>query len=333
MPAIFLIALALLAIPDPAFAQAACPDMTALQRWAGYLSWLGFIYALGIGFVSAGIIFVFYGVIKQIAHSLRYAIEVFAYVASALLIASGHIYSVPGEFVLWPVMTGCITFAASVFYTLWLHKIKGDDPRMLYTIFLMVWAPVAIFYGQSAIGFLAVLAVIGILGFSFAVGRLSYAFGYERKEQIPGGTMAALMLLTAYVVVHLFWKDAPMFVRVFMPGALWLGSFVAFIGILILSSSFYDEDDGRFWVMQLVAWVVYGVFGTLGMIYDITPLPAMTLVMFALYLASKPLDLEWEKNAITVGISLIISGSIFGGAWFVASTNAAMARHFIAMVQ
>lgn len=333
MPAMFLIALALLAIPDPALAQAACPDMTTLQRWAGYLSWVGFLQILGIGLGAAGIIFVFYGVIKQIAHAMRYAIETFAYIASALLIASGHIYSVPGEFLLWPVMTGCITFAASVFYTLWLHKIKGDDPRTLYTLFMVVWGAVAIFYGQSAIGFLAVLAFIGILGFSIGIGPLSYAFGYERKAQIPGGTMAALMLLSAYVLAHLFWKDAPMFVRVFMPGALWLGSFVAFIGILILSSSFYDDDDGRFWVMQLVAWVVYGAFGMLGLIYDIVPLPAMALTLFAFYLASKPLDFEWEQSPITVGISLLMASAVFGTAWFFATSNAAMARHFIAMVQ
>src|SRR3989344_2680947 len=219
----FLLAVLLCLVPAIAFGHdLQCPDLTLAQRWVGYLSWLGLAYGLGTVLIGLGILFVFGGVIVQIIASLRYLLEVVAYVLCASAIALAW-YSDPA-YQLPYLMAACIGFAGCVYLTIWLHDLTGDDPRVVMGILMGVWGAVAIIFNQVAIGFLAVGALMGVLGFSIGVGAGYYAFGFERDDVIPRTTTTAFILLAAFVAEKLLWPGAPAWVSVFAPGAFWLGS-------------------------------------------------------------------------------------------------------------
>jgi len=259
---------------------------------------------------------------------MRLVLEVFAYVFSLGLIVAAN--GMAQEYQLWPLLIGCLGFAASVYTTIWLHNIEGDDPRTLLALFMVVWGAVTVYYGEVAIGFLTMGALMGILGFTVGVDRLSYYFGFNSRHVIPQATYSALIILIMFVLQKLGIPDAPAYVKVFAPAAFWLGSFVAFTGLLIMSSKYYEDE--HYWSLQFLAVTMYMFAIALGMWFNIQPLPGMAGTFLVLYAASKPLEFNM-KDAISVGISLILCGSILSGAWYVVSTNPAIAQHFFALVK
>ena len=85
---------------------------------------------------------------------------------------------------------------------------------------------------MSEIGFLAIAALMGVLGFSVAVTPMCYAFGFKDKESVDSGTAAALMVLGIYVIAQIFYPNMPQAMAVFTTGAFWLGSLVGYLGLL-----------------------------------------------------------------------------------------------------
>ena len=205
-----------------------CSDLSTLQIWAGYLSWIGFFKVLGAAIFAAGVLFFTGGAIVRLIYHMRLLLEVVAYLVSAALIGSG--YWVSHEYLTWTVFIGCLLFMGSVFLTLYVHKIKGDDPKSLAAIFTVVWGAVAIYYNMPEVGTLTMLAIMTLLGFTVIVDRLSYGLGWHEKASIPPGTTAALIILAVFVLQKLFASAPPAYVQVFSIGAFWTGSIVAFTG-------------------------------------------------------------------------------------------------------
>lgn len=307
--------LAAFVLAGSAYAQTAdCPDLNALQRWAGYLSWLGFFKGLGVVIFGAGVLFFFGGIIVDLVYHLRQLLEVIAYGASAALIASG--YWVSADYLTWTVLLGCIIFMGSIFLTIFIHDFKGDDPKPVAAILMVVWGAVAIYYNMTEVGILATLALMTLLGFSVIVGPLSYSFGWNDESAMPSGTAAALMVLGAFLAQKAFFPNAPAYVQVFAPGAFWAGTIVAFTGLLIMSSRFYRRFDGGYFPMQIITVAIYLAGIATGMILNINPLAGAAGVFLTLYLAAKPMEVP-KKSLAGFGLALMCSGAImFGAGWF-----------------
>jgi len=301
-------------------------NLTTFQVWAGYLTWLGLVKLLGAVILSAGVITLFWGVLTRIVFRARVLLEIIGYAVSAALIAGG--YWTPSDYLVWVVLAGCLLFAASVFATLWIHHIKGDDPKSLATLFMLVWGTVAIYYGMPEVGFLAVAALMSLLGFSVVVSPLSYAFGFKEKAAIPSATMAAILLAAVFLLLRLSLPVRPGFVEVFMPGTFWIGSFVAMTGLLIMSSRYYADDFYQLVLAQVLFIGVAAIGFMLGLIVGIAPLTGIAGTFFVLYLAEKPLDIT-PHNAISVGISLILVGGVLWTAWEVAKAHEDVVRHYL----
>ena len=178
-------------LPVAALAQTTgCAELDTLQIWAGYLSWIGFFKVLGATIFAFGVLFFAGGAIVKLIYHMRLLLEVVAYLASAALIGSG--FWVPPEYLTWTVFIGCLLFMGSVFLTLYVHNIKGDDPKSLAAIFTVVWGAVAIYYNMPEVGTLTMLAIMTLLGFTVVVDRLSYGFGWHDKASIPAGNDCCL---------------------------------------------------------------------------------------------------------------------------------------------
>ncbi len=312
-------------------AETTCPEFTALQRWAGYLSWMGFFKTLAVVAIAAGIIFFFSGFLKLAWESIwlivRNVADVLAYATSFGLIALGN--WMPEEYRLWPVMIGSILFAGSMKLTIWLRKIKTEKPTGFFAILTVVWGTIAIYYNMSEIGFLAVGAFMGILGFSVAVSPLCYAFGFENEKDIDAGTAAALMILLLYVLGHIFYPAMPNAVKVFMTGAFWLGSLVGYIGLLILSSKWVVESKrGNYAWMQIItiAACIVGVAG--GSTFGINALAGIAGTLFVFYLAGKLVEIP-TNGMMGFGLKLMLIGAVFSGAWMYAKDHEALIKTYL----
>ncbi len=308
-----LFALAML-MANPALAETlTCPDLTTLQRLAGYVTLLGFAKVLGASIFAFGLIAVAGGVIVKVVYQSRVLIEIAGYVLSFVLIGAG--YFMPDTTQLtWLVLTGCILFGGTVMMTLWIHEIKGDDPKPLAALFMVVWGAVAVFYNMPEVAALSVMALMTLLGFSIIVGRLSYAFGFENDASIPSGTTAALVLLAVALVLHAYVPSAPDAVSVFKPGLFWVASFVGFVGLLIIASRWYGKRE-TYVARQIVTIVVlFGSVG-LGLVLGLNPLAGMAGVFLVLYLASKPIEIE-THGKIAFGLTLMATGGILYTAWW-----------------
>jgi hypothetical protein len=328
----FIAMIVVLLFASSAFAaDAVCPELSAVQRWVGYLSWMGFFKVCGIAALAAGVIIFFHGFIKWAWDSLwaviRDVADILAHVVSIGLIVSGA--WTPAEYQLWPVLGGCILFGGSVFLTIWLRNIKGDDPTGICALFTVVWGAVAIYYGMPEVGFLAVAAFMGVLGFSVAVTPFCYAFGFRKEGDIPSATAAALLILVIYVVVHVFFPNVPTAGKVFEAGAFWLGSFVGFLGLLILSNKWYVRAmrTSYAWI-QLVTVAFYMVGVAAGMTFGINPLAGMAGTFLVFYAADKLIEIE-TQSVMTFGLKLMLVGAVFSGAWFFANQHEALVKTYL----
>ncbi len=311
----------------PAFGQTQeCPDLTLLQRAAGYVTLLNVAKVFGAALVGVGVLFVFGGIIVRIVYHMRILLEVLGYAASFALIASGHWLPDPA-YLTWTVFIGCLLFAGTVFATLWIHNIKGDDPKQLAAIFMVVWGAVAVFYSMPEVGFLAVGALMTILGFSVIIGNLSYTFGFEDEKMIPSATVSAILLLAIFLVIHVFVPDAPPFIAVFKSGMFWIASFVGFIGLLIMSSRYYASGQ-NYIGMQIITVVLSIAAVGVGLVFGLNPLVGIAGTFFVLYLASKPVELP-QSGMTTFGITLMLSGGIVYGAWWFGTKYTTLAQQYL----
>jgi hypothetical protein len=327
MKHILLAVFAAITLTSPAFAQAAdCPDLTALQRVAGYVTLLGLLKIIGACVIAGGLLLLTGGILVKVIYRARVLLEILAYVVSLALIASGY-WLTDSSYLTWTVFTGCILFGGSVMASLWIHKIDGDDPKPLAAFFMVVWGAVAVFYNMPEVGFLSAMALMTILGFSIIVKPMCYAFGFEEDKHIPTATMAGIFLLIVFCVVHIFVPEAISAVTVFKPGVFWVASFVAFIGLLIMSSKWYAE--GRDYItLQLITVVVLGAALAAGLTFGINPLAGMAGTFLVFYLAAKPIEIPADSK-IAWGINITISGFFIFGGWWLGTKNIELVSQYL----
>jgi hypothetical protein len=311
-------------------ADAVCPEINALQRWAGYLSWMGFLKLCSVLALAVGACIFFWGfitwAIENLWNLIRGIVDVVGYAASAALVIGGA--SVSPEYQLWLVLGGCILFGASVQATVWLRELKGDSPTPIFALYAVVWGAVAVYYNMPEVGFLAVAAVMGLIGFSVWVSPFCYAFGFRKDEDIAAGTAAALMLLIAYCLGKVFAPEAAPALKVFEPGVFWLGSLVGYIGLLILSNKWYQGRNGFYGPMQVVACLFYFAGIAIGMIFGINALAGIAGTMLVFYAAAKLIEIEAD-TAMGWGFKIMLVGGVFSGAWYWANRHEALVKTYL----
>lgn len=305
-------------LSEPALAQTAncdCHELSTAQVWVGYLSWMGFFKGLGVLAIAGGIFGLFGHFILTFVVALRHALVVLGFVVSIGLVVGA--YWLAPDYQLWPVMIGCLGFMASIFAYISVWKIQGDDPKTVAAILTIAWGAAAAFYNLVEIGILANLALVTFLGFSVVVGRLSYGFGWHEDAKMRSGTAAALLLLAVFVAQKAIFPHAPAYVQVFATGTFWVGSIVAFTGLLIMSSKWYDMTHSNYLAMQLITIIIYVTCIAVGMILHINPLAGAAGVFLAFYVAAKPMEIS-DAGFPAFCVGLIITGALMSGIWYVA---------------
>lgn len=148
-------------------------------------------FAIGVGVVCAIILaFKLFDVLKGIPTLLW---EIGLYGSSIALIASPFWMESPGE---WMKIVGCLLLAGSILFSGMARNVDPNNDAFFGTL-LVIYGGLALFYGSEPIGYLAICALLSLVGFSVVSGGLCIAMGYEDEDKLPGGTLVAVLLTAA----------------------------------------------------------------------------------------------------------------------------------------
>ena len=147
----------------PATAQTAtCPQLTDIQRVAGFatLANTGMTLAIVFGMLCLGfLLFRFGGWLRSVFELVPVQVyEALGYAVSAGLVAGGYWLSPADE--VWTSLCGSLFFAVMLCITVYVHKLKTNHMEF-FGILLAAWVPVAAFYSNEYVGFIAVAAFMG----------------------------------------------------------------------------------------------------------------------------------------------------------------------------
>lgn len=208
---------------------------------------------------------------------------------------------------------GCLGFLGAMEYSAYSRKLESRT--FLYALLTIVWAAVAFWFNSSLIGFIAVGAFLTTLGFSALVTPLCYCIGFRDDHVMARATAAAAILVATYVSSEMCALILPVQAQLFKFGVLFLGSFVYFTGLLIMSSKYYAKTTSSYFLMQIIT-VASGIAALLlGFIYNIPTLQKIGGTFFFLYFVEKYSELPWDSSSWP-WLSLIFGGLLWGAARF-----------------
>jgi len=259
-----------------------------------------------------------------------YAIEIFGYVLCVFGLVSGLIWPGLG---IWFVVPACLLLFGLLSLTEQLHfkdfdkkRYESDEGKhqllpgkgwlsfslfqVQFAIMTFVYGGAALVYNSQVLGFMAIMALEGLLGFTMLVGPLCVGLGFSSEKVIPRATAASFLILLVYLLTRVTGGDPGIF-HVFQGGAFFIGTFVYFLGLLILSSWYYyawgrrgseKGSHAQFWFMQVVTIASGCAAFYLGSVFGITALLGVGGTFFVIYLMEKYTELPWSEIGFAWGL-------------------------------
>ncbi|MGD1701092.1 hypothetical protein [Dapis sp. BLCC M229] len=243
--------------------------------------------------------------------------EIIIYLVCFGAIVGGNFVTGIGEFIAFP---GCLGLIGAISFSHYLHRKffqKLVDEKNSYPYYLdsfilfIIWAIAAIIYQSSLLGFIAIIALETCLGFSVVITPLCYMIGFTERDVISRAMSASLILLTLYVSAEIANFELP-YIGIFSTGVLFVGTFVYFVGTLIVSSKWYDY--GKFNINRYL-WLQFLTIGSgvtalyIGSVWQVLLLQRIGGTFFFLYLIEKYFELPWHEKLwawATLGLAVIL---------------------------
>jgi len=220
-------------------------------------------------------------------------------------------------------LVGALLYGVGFVWTVLRHtedwKLSGTA---LGAILAVAWGVTAAAFDSQLVGAFSVAALMSAFGFSalFVPGLI--AVGFESDAAVPRATLAAFLALGLFVGAQAAGISTE-HVDAFRAGALYVGGFVGYLGVLIIGSKWYARDAG--YVLCQVPAVVAGIGAIyLGSVLGIPELQKMGGTLFVLYLMEKPFEIPAESLTAYAAITLVVCGIIYGaGMWVNANLDVA----------
>jgi len=209
----------------------------------------------------------------------------------------------------WLIFFGCLAFVATLSFTIKLHYSNEKNIGLIASwICCIVWTIVAIYQQNREAGYLAVMALESSLGFVIFVGQLVIMIGFQSEKVIPSATIASFILLLIGSILHIQQRSNFLTIPFTRP-LLFIGTFVYFIGMLILTSRLYTEWRTKphiFFLLQFIAFFSGLATMFFGPMLEIPFIQAIGGTMFVIWLLEKYVEIAPWTGLFTV------TGSLFG---------------------
>lgn len=303
---------ALATVPDNLVAPTV--ELNWAQRALGGRVFVNILWVLAIlGIAAFSLILLFSlapWLIEVFVHIPLVVYEVLFFLIGCGLVAWGRLQSSAGT-APFIGLTGCVLMGCALIFAAKNHK--WEKPTALVSgILAVVWSLVALLYGDSMIGFAAIAALMSFLGFTVAIEPLTYYIGFEDEAAVGRATTAAFGILVPFCVLRVLDTSVP-FVSVFEGGALWLGSFVGYVGLLIASSRWYSSRHVSYATIQVIT-VIAGVAALfVGSVFSIGELQKIGGTFFVLWGIEKFIEFVsvWEGVRTKAFFGLVGSSAVY----------------------
>lgn len=264
-----------------------------------------FLWIIGILMILGGTsnIVGFY-LLEILAHLNIVLVELLAYSGILGLLWSAETYFNPRHpnIAVFVALTGCLAMIPCYFFSLHLHFVHTGNStekacQGVFSFCAVVWSLIALRLDSSLIGFCSVGALFGALGFFAAATPFCYAFGFTSEDVIPRCMGISFYLLVVYVwsVLHGY-TESPIW-RVFQPGVLGFGTFIYFLGWLLVTNRFYwtvwvlRELPTGYWLCNAGALLSGMAAIALGGIPELRLLQSVGGTFFGLWVLAKYVDI------------------------------------------
>lgn len=186
-------------------------------------------------------------------------------------------------------LLGAVAFSGLVGFSVG-RRDKAQSPVLLSILVALVSMVAAVLSASTWPGYVAVLGLLGALGFSAAVVPFGYVFGFDREDDLFNATTAGVLISLAGIFVP---STTPV-VSLLLPGACFFGPFVGLLGLLIMSSRYYARTTGKYFLTNLLFGVVAVTLLLLGSVYDAGAVQEVAGTYVVLWMAEKLTDVPAE---------------------------------------
>lgn len=301
----------LAAVPAPTATAVAPATLTALQRFAGLITFMNVLWVIAIvvGVISIVYFFgsIFVDLLKVLLEVPPIVYELLFYTGAVGLLVFGR--TLRPEISPYVGLAGALLFAGAIVYSTVTRKLKSE-PMRFCLILAIVWAIAALVYGSQMLGFITVMALLGALGFSAMMWPGVIALGFEDDDALGKATSAAFLILIGFCAARIT-ADASPTLAIFEKGALFMGSFVGYLGLLVASSRWYEHKRYPYVLFQIVT-VAAGIGAiAVGSIFGIGELQKIGGTFFVIYLLEKIIEIPAESARGYAFVGMLASGAIF----------------------
>jgi len=201
-------------------------------------------------------------------------------------------------------LTGGLAFVPLWLYSSNLHLSSADGAKenflfITYGLAFSVLAPLAVLHDSRLIGFIAVLALYGAMGFVFFAFGFGFAIGFDGNASTLRCLGASVLLVAGFASLRVLGVDVAV-LRPFGTGAMVLGNICYFLALLILCSP-WRRSRGRYkaWQATMVASLVGAML--MGLVFSMPSMSNTATTFMVLYIMEKQLEVNWGKAA-TLGV-------------------------------
>jgi len=304
-------------------------DPASEGTWVpGWLTFINVMWVFGVGLLILGVLGIIIWQLGPFLFELFASIpkefwEFLMSVGGLSLIYVGTLAGAAGPYI---ALLGCIMFGASLFIIAAVHDIDNAKPGLLFFLSAIPCAVAAVMFASSMIGFVTVGCIVSSLGFFVFVTPFCTYIGFEDEEKLPNATAASFVMLIAYVILHATSTTHP-YVEPFKFGALWLGAFVGYIGLLIMSSRFYSKRN--YILRQVVTFVAAVAAIAVGTMLHIDYVAQIGGTFGVLCLIEKIYEIPVKHKLSYAWLTAIAGGLLFGGAWLATEYQDVLGPYFL----
>jgi hypothetical protein len=290
-----------------------------IQRVIGFFTFINVLWVFSVIMIVVSLVPLFgIYVLPRFSKLPKELVEIILWIMCFSYIIVG--VRTKGTLGLFYALPGCIGIIPGFLFTLFVHYPQRErNPKkavQVLSFFLtFVWGLTAISLESSILGFMTVVALETYFGFMFASKPFCYVIGFTDDESIPRAMGASFIMISFYV----FRRSYLPWLIYFEDGALFCGSFVHFLGWLIVTNKWYDRDgDIQTYIFRNVISVFCGlVCMYLGSVYPVLGyLQKISGTFFLLWIVEKFSELPIHKEGYAWS-GLILGALIYGLSMFV----------------
>ncbi len=246
--------------------------------------------------------------LAEILTKLWHLKEPLMYIISFLFLVDGM--RIHTSFGLYITITGCLGFFCSLIYSDTTHPTDNAEStkiQLLNLLTICVLAPLAIFYQSTLLGFMAIVSLYTMIGFSVMCLGMCWCIGFKDEEGMNKCVSSSLVLIPIFTLLRLL-NISNYYLYPFSIGVFVFANIVYFLGLLIMTAM-TDTDNKqnhshKLMILSLLVTLIMGSVFNLPSIFN-------TALTFGILYVTEQLCVYIKKISSIAVVGFLLSVSMY----------------------